>query len=217
MTEHVTITLLPRTGDGSGAARRLRRQGLAPGIVYAHGDTLEVAVDAHAFVHAVPPEHFGSAMVRLVLDGRDQGTALVKSVQFNPLTRQVLNIEFQRVVMDDRVQVSIPVVLRGEAEDQRRGGVVEQFARSVTLKCRVSDVPEAITFDISAMEIGDAVRAGQLALPMACELVSSSDEVIVSLAPPTVPVGEEPMTIPEGVTGPELTGDKQKDDSQLAA
>jgi large subunit ribosomal protein L25 len=217
MSDQPTLSVQSRAQVGSGAARQLRRQGRTPAVLYGRGAPQPVTLSATDFRHAVPVDRYGSQMVRLLLDEQDAGIALVKAVQVNPLNRQVLSIDLQRVFMEDYVQITVPVILVGEPAEARRGGVLDQLAHAISLRCRVSDVPANITFDVSALEIGDAVRSGQLALPPNSELLDPPDQVIATLAPPTVPVLEEQMIITEGVTGPELTGDKQQDDSQLAA
>ncbi|HOF87672.1 MAG TPA: 50S ribosomal protein L25 [Armatimonadota bacterium] len=216
MSEHPTLSVRSRAHVGSCPARRLRRQGQIPAVLYGHGAPQAVALSTAEFTHAVPVSQYGSLLVRLVLDGTDAGAALVKAVQTHPLSRTVYSVDLQRVSMDEHVQVSVPVVLLGEPADARRGGVLEQMVHSVTLRCRASDVPANISYDVSALGIGDAVHAGELALPANCELLENPEQLIVLLAAPTVATVEGPVEIPDGVTGPELTGEKQQEDSQLA-
>lgn len=217
MSEQPMLAIRSRDRVGSNAARRLRRQGVIPAAIFGHGASLPVAISAVDFTHTVPVAQYGSLMVRLRQNDQDAGMALVKAVQVNTLTHTVLSVELQRVSPDERVQVSVPLVLIGEAGGVKRGGMLEQLAHAVTLRCRASDVPAEISYDVSALNIGDAIRAGQLALPLNSELLDDPEMVLASLAPPTVPVLEAPMVIQPAVSGPELTGEKQQDDSQLAA
>lgn len=216
MVDQPTLTVVSRAGVGSGASRKLRRQGMVPAVVYGHGDPAAVAVEAAHFQRIVSPEQFGSQIVHLQVDARDAGLALVKSVQLNTLTHQLLSIELQRVSSQERLHVSVAIVLEGEPAGARGGGVLEQFMHSVNLRCRATDVPAALHFDISPLHVGDSVHVAQLALPADCELLDKPDDVVVMLAPPTKMALEEPAVTEGGVTGPELTGEAQQDDSQLA-
>jgi large subunit ribosomal protein L25 len=217
MSEQPLLAVRSRDRVGSSHARRLRRQGEIPAVMYGHGAPQPIAISAADFTHTVPVAQYGSLMVRLRLDDQDVGLALVKAVQVNTLTHQVIGVDLLRVAMEDRIQVSVPLVFIGEATGVQRGGTLEQLAHSVSLRSRAADVPAEISYDVSTLDIGEAVRAGQLALPPNSELLESPELVLASLVPPTVPALEVPMVIQPGVSGPELTGDKQQDDSQLAA
>jgi len=213
MADQVTLALISRTGVGSNATRKLRRQGLAPGNLFGHGESRNVAVDAHDFRMAVPVEHYGSQLVRLTLDGKDAGAALVKNVQVNTLSRDILNIDFQRVQMEDRVTVPVSVVTVGEPADTRAGARLEQFAHSVAVRCGAFDVPEQITVDVSNMHIGDSVHASELPLPPGVELAETPEEVVIHVAAPAKPVLEQEAAETEA-TGPTVAGGKQKDEAE---
>lgn len=219
MSEQQVLELETRTGMGSHAVKKYRRQGMAPGIIYGHGDeSLPVLTNAHTFRKVVAVGQYGSQVVKLNLDGREAGSALVKGVQINTVSRQILNIDFMRVSSEDRVNVSVSVVVEGESLNARTGAVVEQLFHSVSLRCSAFEVPTQITIDVSQMQIGDSVHAGQLPLPSGAELHQSADDVILLVAPPTKVAVEEPVEVEalsteEGGVGPALTGEKQTEDT----
>lgn len=211
MSEQPTLHLKSRAGIGSNAVKKYRRQGMAPGIVYGHTEPLAVMTDAHTFRMTVPVEHYGSQVVRITVDGEDAGSALVKSVQINTINRQILNIDFQRVSSEDRVNVSVNVVVEGESADARMGAVVEQPTHAVTLRCSAFEVPSQITVDVSNLHIGDTVHAADLVLPPGCELHSPPEEVIVVVAAPTKaeePVGVEATETDTEASGPAATAEE---------
>ena len=212
MSEQLVVNLETRTEVGSNVTRKYRKQGLTPGILYGHSEPLPVLTDAHAFRKIVPVAQYGSQVVRLKLDGKDAGSALVKVVQLNTVTRQIMNIDFLRVSVEDRVNVSVSVVAEGESPDARAGAVLEQFLHSVNIRCSAFEVPSQFIVDISSLHIGDVVHAAQLPLPPGCELVDKPEELILLIAAPTKATIEEPVEVEPGVIGPELTGEKQKDD-----
>jgi len=215
MSEQPTLQLKTRTCMGSNAVKKYRREGMTPGIIYGHGESLPVLTDAHDFRMTVPVEQYGSQVIHIAVDGRDAGSALVKGVQINTVSRQILNIDFQRVSSEDRVNVSVSLVTEGEPADIRMGAVLEQFIHSVNLRCSAFEVPAQITVDVSGMRVGDSLHASELLLPPGCELNTAPEEVIVLVAAPTKAAVELPAETEavsaEGV-GPALTGEKQKDE-----
>lgn len=108
--------------------------------------------------------------------------------------------------------MKVPITLQGEPAAARRGGVLEQSLHSLNLRCRADAIPEQIVYDVSSMDLGDLVHAGQLAIPADAELLDNPDEVAAVILTPTLPVEEEPVVIEPVSPGPELVGDKQKED-----
>ncbi|HEY3417034.1 MAG TPA: 50S ribosomal protein L25 [Armatimonadota bacterium] len=212
MAERPVLTLEPRAEHGSSVARKLRRAGRVPAVLYGHGEPMLVSLDTHEFQTSVAPSHFGSEIVRLQLDGQSAGEALVKSVQTNPVGHRVLAVDLLRVSGEDRLHVSVSVVLVGDAPGVHAGGVLEQMLHSVNLRCRAQDVPQQIVYDISNMQVGESIHFSHLSLPENCEVLDALEETIAVILSPTVPAGEEPVTVEEGVSGPQLAGGKEKDD-----
>ncbi len=205
MAEQPVLAVEARTSVGSNTARQIRRAGRIPGILYGHGTEQPISLDAHDFSTHVPPSHYGSFVVQVSLDGKSVGAALVAAVQVNTLRRQILHVDLQRVSSSDRVHVSVPVVLTGEPAAVRAGGVLEQFNHAVNLRCGAFEVPEQILYDITPLQLGDALHAGQLALPADAELLDKPDEVIALIVPPTVPVSEEAIVMQPEVSSVEVT------------
>ena len=185
MSDQITLQAESRTLVGTGASHKIRRGGRIPAVLYGHGTSQAISLDLLAFRALVRPDHYGSMMVDLVLDGKPAGKALVKGVQVNTMARTIMSVDLQQVSAADLVVVSVPIVLTGESPALRMGGVQEQFAHSVTVRTRADAVPEQITYDLSELGMDEAVHAAQLALPDGCELMDKPDETIVKIAPPT--------------------------------
>lgn len=211
MSTRPQLKVTKRQGTGSGVARKLRRAGQIPAVLYGHGDPVPVAIDLTEFRHHVSPAQYGSIVVNLFLDGVESGAALVKTVQANPLRHTLLSVELQRVALDDRISVIVPIELHGEPAGARAGGVLEQAMHALNLRCRAGDVPAHITYDVSMLQVGDTIHTAQLALPAQCELLGSAEDVVAVMLTPTVPATEEPVVI-TSETGPELTGEREKTD-----
>lgn len=213
MAEQITIKLISRPGVGSNAVKKLRAQGLAPANIFGHGEPVTVATDAHEFRQSVSTEHYGSQLVHLELDGKDAGMAMVKAVQVNTLKRQILNIDFQRVNIEDRVTVQVPVVAVGTPVDTRIGGMLDQAVHNIALRCDAFSVPEQITVDVTNMHIGDAVHGSDLPLPPGVELAATPDELILHVVAPTKSAQESGAGETE-VSEPSLAGGKQKNQAE---
>jgi large subunit ribosomal protein L25 len=213
MPEQPTIQIEPRTGVGSAQARKVRRAGRVPAVIYGHCSAEAVSLDASNFRHQVSPAHYGSIIIRLRQGSQDAGAALVKAVQINTLNGEIIHVDFQRVSAEERVHVSVQIILLGDPPAVRAGGVLEQYVRSVNLRCRADAIPEHIEFDTTNLALGDALHAEQLAIPADCELLDKPEDVIAVMLMPTVPVEEEPTQGSHAsASGPELVGEKQKED-----
>lgn len=210
MPDQPTLQFEPRTERQ--ATHRLLREGRIPAAIFGHGATVMISLDLVTFRRVVHPNHYGSMVVSLLSNGNDAGTALVKEVQTDPVKRQIVHVDLLRVNAEDRIHVTVPIVLQGEPAAARLGGVMEQAMQLLNLRCRADAVPEQITFDVSLLDAGDVVHAGQLALPSGAELLDKPDEVIAVIIASSVPVGEEQVVVEPGVAGPDLVGDKQQSD-----
>lgn len=210
MTDQPTLAVTTRARVGSHTSRQLRRRGQVPAVLYGHGaEPLPVLLDATEFRHTVASSHYGSQMVMLQLDGHEAGMALVKAVQLDTLHRQVLAVDLQRVHMDERVQVSVPIMLVGELAPS--GAALEHMLHAINLRCGASDVPTELQFDISTLEIGEVLRVSQFPLPPGAELLDDPQETVAIVAAPSLPVlGQAQVPISESA-GPELTGEAQQE------
>ena len=186
MSDQPTLHAETRPKVGTQASHKVRKQGRIPGVLYGHGDPQPISLDALTFSHTVSPNHYGALMVQLMLDGRPAGSALVKAVQVNTVGKHIMNVDLQRVSAEDRVAVSVPIVLIGESAAARQGGVLEQFVHSINVRCRADAMPQQITYDITALSMDESVHAAQLELPPDVELLDKPDETIIKMAPPTV-------------------------------
>lgn len=184
MTVYPTLNCLPRTALGSNAARKLRQQGLVPTSVFGHGDPVSLTASQHDFSVIAHASHSGSQLVNLLIDGQDSGLVLVKAVQRDPIKQTLLNLELQRVSLQEELQATVVVVLEGEPAGVKEGGMLETTLHALHLRCAASLVPDNVTYDISAMQIGDTLKAGAFALPAGCTLLDRPDECVALIRAP---------------------------------
>ena len=166
---------------GTRPSRRLRREGRVPGVVYGMGgDSVAVAVDARELRSALNTDAGLNALLTLEVDG-DRQLGLVKDLQHHPIRDEVIHVDFIRVDADVEVEVDVRMVLVGDAPAvTNEGGVVDQAAFSIRVLAKPEAIPNELSIDISAMTMGDTLRAGDIDLPDGVELVGDPEEAVAS-------------------------------------
>lgn len=177
MSDNPILVAQTRTEFGKGAARRARRAGLVPAVVYGHGgEPLHLDVPGHDLFLIVRGNK--NAIVELKIEGKTQLT-LVKDVQRHPVSRNILHADFLAVKAGEKVDVEVQIVLVGDAAPRTQASIEEH---TVTVKASATAIPESIEVDITGLGAGTVVRASDLVLPagVECELDAEQDIVIIS-------------------------------------
>ncbi|MFA4965994.1 MAG: 50S ribosomal protein L25 [Thermoleophilia bacterium] len=184
--EKVSLVVQPRDVTGSRAARRLRKAGLIPGVLYGHGKAATmIAVDPHALRAALSTESGTHAVLDVTLEGHKRAhKAIVKELELDPVKAAVAHIDLQEIRLDETIETTVAVHFEGEAVGVKAGGMLDESTREVTVKGVVTAIPEHLVLDISAMDLNDVAKAGDLAMPEGIELVDDPELVICSVLPP---------------------------------
>jgi large subunit ribosomal protein L25 len=192
MADTNTLSITARDPEGSRNARRLRRSGLVPGVIYGGGDApTHFAVDARILRNTLA--HSG-AILEISLDGATGTPVLVKDVQRHPVRGEAVHVDFLRVRMDQAIQTTVTVELVGgdEAPGVVEGGVLSQETREITIEALPGDIPDSIKHDVSALEMNSTITLDALTAPAGVTFVDDADTLIASIMPPTLePVEEE--------------------------
>jgi large subunit ribosomal protein L25 len=202
----VRIVAEPRTEFGKGAARRVRRAGRVPAVMYGHGtSTRHVTLPGHELLLALKTPN---VLIQVEgLSGRPQLT-LPKAVQRDPIKGFIEHVDLILVRRGEKVTVEVPVQVTGEVEP---GGLLDQQMVRLAVEAEATQIPQAITVDVAGMQIGAAVHAGELALPDGVTLAAEAEALVLHvLAAPTAeqieaelgeaPAAEEaPEAVPEAV------------------
>lgn len=186
---------------GSGSARRARRQGRLPGVLYGHGlEPVHLTVELTALEHLLAG---GARVVELVIDG-SEARALIKELQYDALGSELLHADFQRLVAGEKVEVAVPVELVGEPVGVRRdGGVLDHIQKEISVSCLPGQIPGTVRVDVRELSIGDSITVAEIEWPEGVEAVTDAELTVVAvLRPEEVP--EEPEL--EEVKEPELIG-----------
>ncbi len=186
-----------REGLGKGDARKARRDGRIPGILYGHGEKpVPVSVGARDFQLALHTHKGGNPIVNLAV-GDGQFTALIRDAQYDPVTHEVLHLDFQHISLTETIEVRVPVHLTGLALGVKDGGgILETILRDLEVRCLPTAIPAGIDVDVSALNIGDSIHVRDLSIPEVT-ILSDPDATVVTVVPPTV-MEEKPAEVVEG-------------------
>ena len=210
------LTVERRPAVGTRPVRRLRAQGLVPGIVYGRNmDPVSVSVNHRELVKLLHSKAGERALVTLHLKDAAswEKPVLVKAVQHDPVDGHVSHVDFHAVLLTERLRVKVPVLVTGEAVGvKQEGGILEHFLREVEVECLPTEIPAGVELDISALKVGDTVHVRDLVAPKNAKITSDPDGVIASIQMPKAEKPEEAVA----VTEPEVIREK-KDEGEAAA
>lgn len=176
------IAATARSVQGSSACRRLRREGFVPGNLYGHEQDPEmISFEAESIRHFIES---GTKVADLEVDGRTE-KVLLRDVQWNTFSTEVLHCDFLRVDPNERIETDVPLILRGTAPGSLAGGIVEQPLHSLHVDCLAVELPDSIDVRITSLQVEDSLCVKDLAgLPPSLNILTPEDEVIVHVLRP---------------------------------
>ena len=180
MKKDITVTAEVRASRGKNEAHRTRAAGKIPAVLYgAFQDPASVAVnprDIHKIVHSNTGYN---TIFTLAISGGESTPVMVVDQQVDPVKGTLLHADFKRIDLSKRIRVSIPVHTTGEARAVKvQGGLLETITRAIEIECLPDEIPESFTVDVTELMIGQAKRAGDVALSGSMKLVSAAESVI---------------------------------------
>jgi large subunit ribosomal protein L25 len=179
-----TLSVSPRTVEGSRANRRLRRSGLVPGVVYGgEGEPIAFEVDARTLRQALA---HGGAVIALTVEGGGETPVVLKDQQRHPVTGDTMHVDLLRVDLRQRITATVVLELTGadDAPGVKAGGVLEQVTRELNIEALPNEIPDTIQHDVSAAEIGDTITLAAVTAPSGVTLLDDPETVVVTLSPP---------------------------------
>ncbi len=198
-----TLNLESRRDAGKGVARKLRRQGRVPGVVYGGGQLpVLVHMEAQAALHLFHSISVENTILNLSVDGGEPERALVREIQTAPCRPDLLHVDFMRVQRGVALEVQVPIRLTGvPAGVRNEGGLLDQVVHDLPVKCMPSKIPEVIEVDVTELTVGDVIRAGEIAMPDDVENLADPGRTICGVAAPRV-AEEEVEEDEEGAEAP---------------
>ncbi len=201
--ERVKLQVLDRESSGSAATRRLRKQGLIPGVIYGGGqEPRAIAIEERELRQALTGAGGLHAILDVTLDGQSSARpSILKSYQQHPLKGTLTHVDLQEVRLDQPIQARVVVELVGDSIGVNEGGVLSQVVREITVEALPLEIPEHLELDVSGMAIGDTLRLADLPPYEGIKFLDDPDgTVLATVTMPTKFVEPEP----EAVEGEEL-------------
>jgi large subunit ribosomal protein L25 len=206
MAEVLNVQVRPTRGKRD--ARRQRKAGSTPAVLYGHGkETVALSVPADEIDSLL---RHGSRVV--TLSGAVAEQAFIRDLQWDTWGTHVLHVDFARVYEHELVEVEVPLELRGEAPGMKDGGVIDQLVHQVKIECEVTLIPDKLFVNINQLKLGESITMAVLSLPERSKLLHDLDTVVVQCVQPAAEVEEEAVAA-EGAE-PELIGRKPEGEEE---
>ncbi len=197
----IEFTAFPRTSEGRGASRRMRRAGKAPGIVYGGaGAPQPIELDHNALFHALRNEAFHSSILMMKLDG-SATKVLLRDVQMHPFRNEILHVDFQRIDENRKIHMKVPLhFVNGENSPavKTSGAIVSHVINEIDVTCLPKDLPAFIEVDLIALDVGHSIHVSALTLPSGVMVVAhgKTDPVVAAAVVPKAHVEEVVEAVP---------------------
>ena len=205
------IKIERREGTGKQVAKRLRRQGLIPAVLYGGRASAPVAVNPKDILK-VTHGHGGSTQLlklRFTEDGETR-TAIIRDLQVDPVSEELLHVDLQEVAMDRAITVTVSVQPVGEtAGVKEQGGILAMVLREVQVSCLPGQIPERIEADVSALRIGDVLTIATLAPPPGVRILNDPTQAVATVSPPMAEEVAAPAAAPAAPTEPEVLTERK--------
>ena len=216
------LEAIARETFGKNEARRTRREGKVPGVLYG-GDGAKatpISVEPKALLKILHSESGANTLISLKLGGAADTKVLVKEYQLDPVTHQVLHADFYRVAMDKLIQVTIPVVVKGEPKGvKQQGGILEFIRREIEVECLPADIPENVEVDVSELMLHQGIRVRDLTVDPKWTPKSDPDMMLVHVIMPkaeevAAPAAEAAAAAPVAPAEPEVIKKGKKEETE---
>jgi large subunit ribosomal protein L25 len=193
--ERTKLIVAQRESLGSAEVRRMRRQGLIPGVLYGNGEPVAITITERELRRALTGGGGLHAILDVEIDGKGETRAsILKEYQVDPVRGGVTHVDLHEVRLDKAISASVSVQLLGgeDAPGVREGGVLSQPLREVTVEALPLEVPEHLDLDVSGMDIGATLRISDLAVPEGVTFLDDPEMVVATITAPTKVVEPEP-------------------------
>jgi large subunit ribosomal protein L25 len=190
---NIELKVETRTTTGNSPARALRRSGRIPAILYGAGtESVMLSVDTTAMENIVKAGNVGRSIFDLAVDGGNEArAAMIKELQTDPVSQDILHIDFYEVNMDRKVKVMVPVVATGKSVGVELGGMLQIIRRDLEVLCLPNAIPQEITIDITDLDIGSSVHVEDIALGGDVEIPHDVNFTVLTVLSPKKAEGEE--------------------------
>jgi large subunit ribosomal protein L25 len=185
--KQVELTATARETKGNGPARRLRREGWVPAVLYGPGaETKQLSVAVRDLEHVVQKGNIRRTIFSLSIQNGGSVTklAVIKELQTHPVNGQYLHVDFYEIDMNRKLRVMVPVLPKGKAKGEEFGGMMQIIEREIEVFCLPKAIPESLELDVSGLGIGDTLHIKDIALPPGVELPPGENYTVVTVVSP---------------------------------
>ncbi|RKX94126.1 MAG: 50S ribosomal protein L25 [Spirochaetes bacterium] len=173
-----------REKTGKGPARRYRVQGYIPAVMYGYKGTKSIAVRRAEF-ESIFEEIGEHSIITLNLNDKEKVDVIVKDYQIDPVRKSLIHLDFLEIESGKELRTEIPIKIVGESKGVKKGGILEEFLREIEVECLPKDLPEYIELDISDLDLGDSFHVSDLKVKEGIKILSSPDQVILTIGVPS--------------------------------
>ena len=206
-----TMKATKRSEIGTRRVRRLRKEGYIPGIIYGHGeDPVAITLGKHDIELAIL---HGERLLEIKM-GRKTHNVLIKDVQYDAFGSEVLHVDLNLVDLDERVEITVPIVLVGTPEGVKEGGVLQQAENELQLECPVRHIPEEIKYLVTEIKLNERLYMKDLELSEGATLVSDPEALVCSVTEIQEELAEEAPAEGEKTDEPEVIGEKPSEEQE---
>ena len=200
------------TNNRKSIIKELRKTGQVPGVYYSHDSksSIPFSIDKKTLYSALRSD---ASVYKISVGGKDRDV-IIKSLQYHPISEDILHIDLYGVKMDTKINLKVPIIFVGQSEGVRAGGVLNQTLTELEISCLPSHIPQNIEIDVTHLNIGDTIRLDQLTLDENLELIGDKELLIASITLPTKE--EEPEEVLED-TEEAIDGEETTEDSSDAS
>jgi large subunit ribosomal protein L25 len=204
--ERVKLVVQNRAVLGSAESRRLRKQGLIPGVLYGREEPVAISIPERDLRAALTGDAGTHAVLDVVVDSGKTHSSVLKTFQQDPVRGYITHVDLQEVRLDQPIHAAVAIALVGEPAGVKEGGVLNQVTTTVNVEALPLEIPESIQIDISGVGLGESIRLSQAAVPAGVTILDDLEETVVaSVALPRAEV-EEPVEGEEAAEGEEGAG-----------
>lgn len=215
--EQFEIHARVRKTRGNSPARQLRRGGQMPAVLYGRNtDPVLLSVNVKDLERILKKGNIGSIILNLIIQNGKQFTkpAMIKELQSHPVSGIYLHVDFYEIDMQRKINVMIPIVVKGKAKGVEEGGILQLVRREIEVLCLPGDIPKAIELDITDLDIGDAIHVEDIQLGAGVEIPAETNFTVVTVVSPKIEAPEAVEEAEEAEAGEEGEAEEDSESEQ---
>ncbi len=212
--EKIIVKCVKREKTGKEIAKKLRKQGMIPAVMYGHNMTCALQIPVGE-MKGLRAHHFSeSSIIDLVVDNsgaEENFSAVIKDIQFNPLTEEVSHLDFLQISLEEKIRVRVGLAVKGECPAIKEGGVLEQMLWEVEIEAYPLDIPEHIDVDVSSLVAGHSIHVGNLKVSDKVRILTHGEETVATVIMPGEEAEEAPAEEEAAAAEPEVIKEKKEE------